>query len=185
MPGIATLNSGGFARLYTVSCAAPAACAAGGIYTDGSGHIQAFVVSKTNGRWGKAIEVPGTAALNKGGSAGLESVSCAAAGACAAGGSYKDGSGHIQAFVLSETNGRWSKAIEIPGSAALNSGGSAGVNSVSCGAAGACAAGGGYTDGSAHSQAFVVNSTAFCIVPRVVGKTLSAAKRISRRLTAG
>ena len=65
----------------------------------------------------------------------------------------------------------------MPGSAALNSGGAAGVNSISCVAAGACAAGGGYKDGSANQQAFVVNFTPPCIVPRVVGKTLSAAKR--------
>ena len=185
VPGISALNSGGYANLYTLSCGAAGDCAAGGIYTDGTGHIQAFVVSKTHGSWGGAVEVPGTAALNKGGSAGLESVSCPAAGACTAGGGYKDGSGHIQAFVLSETKGRWSKAIEVPGSAALNGGGSAGVDSVSCGAAGACAAGGGYEDGSANYQAFVVNSTPLCVVPRVVGKTLSAAKRMLKAAHCG
>jgi len=29
-------------------------------------------------------------------------VSCAAAGSCAAGGFYRDGSGHLQAFVVSK-----------------------------------------------------------------------------------
>lgn len=177
VPGTATLNSGGFARVYTVSCAAAGSCAAGGIYRDGAAHYQAYVVSKTKGRWGKAVEVPGTAVLNQGGSAGFESVSCAAVGACAAGGVYKDGSGHSQAFVVNATNGRWGKAVEMPGNAALNGGGSAGVDAVSCAAAGACMAGGGYRDGSANYQAFVVNFTPACIVPRVVGKTLSAAKR--------
>ena len=185
VPGIAALNSGGFANLYSVSCGAAGACAAGGIYTDGSAHIQAWVVSDKHGHWGGAVKVPGTAALNKGGSAGLKSVSCAAAGACAAGGSYKDGSGHIQAFVLNETKGRWGKAIEIPGSAALNSGGAAGVNSISCAAAGTCVAGGGYKDGSANQQAFVVSFTAPCVVPRVVGKPLSAAKRMLKAAHCG
>jgi beta-lactam-binding protein with PASTA domain len=46
-----------------------------------------------------------------------------------------------------------------------------------CAAAGACAAGGYYTDGSANNRAFVVNSTAPCVVPKLVGKTLSAAKK--------
>jgi hypothetical protein len=46
--------------------------------------------------------VPGTAALNTGGNAAIESVSCAAVGGCAAGGSYRDGSGHDQAFVVSK-----------------------------------------------------------------------------------
>ena len=51
------------------------------------------------------------------------------------------------------------------------------MNSVSCAAAGACVAGGDYKDGSGDYQAFVVNYTSPCVVPQVVGKTLSAAKR--------
>jgi len=99
--------------------------------------------------------------------------------------SYKDGSGHYQAFVINETKGGWGHAIEVPGSATLNGGGSAGVDSISCGGVGACAAGGGYKDGSANYQAFVVNSSPLCIVPRVVGKTLSAAKRMLRAAHCG
>ena len=159
VPGTAALNSGGDASVYSVSCGAAGDCAAGGSYRDGSGHYQAFVVSETNGVWGNAVEVPGTAALNSGGNAEVYSVSCAAAGDCAAGGFYKDGSGYDQAFVVSETNGVWGDAVEVPGTAALNSGGFAGVYSVSCGAAGECAAGGSYTDGSGHLQAFVVSET--------------------------
>ena len=53
----------------------------------------------------------------------MNSVSCGAAGDCAAGGYYKDGSGHSQAFVVSETNGVWGHAVKVPGTAALNSGG--------------------------------------------------------------
>ena len=53
--------------------------------------------------WGTAIEVPGTAALNQGRHAAINSVSCASAGNCSAGGPYKDSSGHTQVFVVSET----------------------------------------------------------------------------------
>ena len=60
------------------------------------------VPSAGAGGWDKAIEVPGTAALNTGGFAAILSVSCAAAGSCAAGGFYIDGSGHQQAFVVSK-----------------------------------------------------------------------------------
>ena len=56
--------------------------------------------SKTGG-WGQAQEVPGTATLNKGGSAEIGSVSCASPGNCGAGGDYGDASGHMQAFVVS------------------------------------------------------------------------------------
>ena len=59
------------ASVLSVSCAAAGDCVAGGYYVDGlSYRRQAFVVGETNGSWGKAIEVPGTAALNRGGEAG-------------------------------------------------------------------------------------------------------------------
>jgi hypothetical protein len=118
--------------------------------------LQAFVVTEAGGQWGTAIEVPGTAALNSDGVAEIHSVSCAAAGSCAAGGLYLDASHHGQAFVVTEAGGQWGTAIEVPGTAALNKGGSALINSMSCAAAGSCAAGGYYRDGSGHLQAFVV-----------------------------
>ena len=64
--------------------------------------VQAFVVIQLNGTWHTAIEVPGTAALNRGGDAYLASVSCGAAGNCSTGGFYTDSSGREQAFVDSE-----------------------------------------------------------------------------------
>ena len=58
----------------------------------------------SGGIWGTAIEVPGTAALNQGGRAGIGSISCASAGNCSAGGGYIDSTGiNTQAFVVSET----------------------------------------------------------------------------------
>src|SRR5262249_61460022 len=93
-----------------------------------SGRLQAVVVTKVGGGWRRAVEVPGTAALNTGGNAEVLSVSCAAAGSCAAGGFYR-ASGHLQAFVVTEAAGRWRKAIEVPGTAALNKGGGAVVAS--------------------------------------------------------
>jgi hypothetical protein len=157
VPGSGALNADGNASVFSVSCASAGNCAAGGQYKDGFGDFQAFVASERNGRWGKAIEVPGSVALNAGGNASIDSVSCASAGNCTAGGGYRDGSGHYQALVASERNGRWGKAIKIPGSAALNAGGDAFVFSVSCGSAGNCSAGGQYTDGSGHFQALVAD----------------------------
>src|SRR5690242_12399718 len=80
--------------------------------------------------WGTARGVPGTAALNQGGVAEADSVSCASAGNCSAGGSYRDSSGNSQAFVVNRVNGSWHKAIEVPGIAALNQGGIAEIRSV-------------------------------------------------------
>jgi hypothetical protein len=53
----------------------------------------------------------------------------------------------------------WGKAEEVPGTATLNKGENAVTNSVSCPSAGNCTAGGSYTDGSFHTQAFVVNES--------------------------
>jgi len=156
VPGTAALNQGGNAVPVSVSCARPGTCAVGGFYKDGSGHYQAFVVSKVNGTWGTAEEIPGTAALNQGGHAFTNSVSCARAGTCAAGGFYFDGAGHRQAFVVTQANGTWGTAEQVPGTAALNQGGNAETLSVSCAPAGTCAAGGIYTDSAGHHQAFVV-----------------------------
>ena len=157
VPGLGSLNGGGFAGVDSVSCGSAGNCGAGGFYTDRSAHLQAFVVNQKRGSWRRAIEVPGLGILNAGGSASVASVSCASAGKCAAGGSYRDGSGHQQAFVASEKHGTWGTAIEVPRSAALNTGGIAGVTSVSCASAGNCAAGGFYEDNSPHAQAFVVS----------------------------
>jgi hypothetical protein len=208
VPGLTALSAGGFAETESVSCAAPGDCSAGGTYTDGLGVGQAFVVTQTNGTWGEAEEVPGTAALNKGGhdaqvfavscaapgdcSAGgfyegrgfgafvvsevngtwgraravtglrgegarLSSVSCAAPGDCTAGG-YYGVPNKERSFVVTQTNGTWGTAEQVPGTAALNAGGVARVESVSCAAPGDCSAGGIY---EAHSseQAFVVTQT--------------------------
>ena len=108
----------------------------------------------SGGTWGTAIEVPGIAALNQA-YASVRSVSCASAGNCSAGGDYTDSSFHDQAFVVSEVHGTWGTAEEVPGTAALNTGGAATIISVSCAPAGTCSAGGVYTDGG--EQAFVVS----------------------------
>jgi hypothetical protein len=128
VPGTAVLNTGGAAVVTSMSCASVGNCSAGGSYRDGSGHMQAFVVGETNGTWGNAKEVPGTAALNTGADAAIAAVSCASAGNCGAGGVYTDGSHHRQAFVVSEANGTWGAAQEVPaGTAALNTGGNAAI----------------------------------------------------------
>ena len=151
VPGIEALNLGGApgVRIYSISCPTASSCAAAGSYTDGSDEVQAFVVRTRNGIWLKAIEVPGLAALNAGGHAEAVSISCAKAGYCGAGGYYyggstSDPSHDEQAFVVTETSGVWNTAIEVPGSAALNTAGDAGVSAVSCGAALSCVAGGFY-----------------------------------------
>ena len=153
VPGLGALNKGGVAYVSSVSCASAGNCAAGGDYTDGGQNGQGFVAVERNGRWGKAIEVPGLGALNKG-FVDVVSVSCGSPGNCAAGGDYTDRRSQ-QGFVAVEKNGRWGTAIEVPGLGALNKGGGAGVSAVSCTSAGNCAVVGDYTDGGQNGQGFV------------------------------
>lgn len=155
VPGTAALNVGGNADLGRVTCPMAGSCSAAGVYVDASGNTQAFVVAEKNGIWGRAFEVPGTAALNAAGNAGIDSISCARPGDCSAGGFYRANPSDTEAFVITEKQGRWGKAMEAPGTAGLNTAGNAIVNSVSCWAPGWCSAGGDY---SAHSgqQAFVI-----------------------------
>jgi hypothetical protein len=162
VPGIAMLNKRHLAQVNSVSCASPGYCSAGGFYQDASFDNQAFVVTERSGVWGSAQEVPGTAALNTGSSGGaaISSVSCGAAGDCGAVGFYTGSSGFNQAFVVSETGGSWGQAEEAPGTAALNAGGHAVINSVSCPAAGTCSAVGVFTNSTSATEAFVIGETA-------------------------
>src|SRR5258706_47418 len=166
VPGAATLNKGGEAQVQSVSCASVGNCSAGGYYTDSSGRHQVFVVSEVNGTWRTAVEVPGSAALNKGGNANIFSLSCGSAGNCSAGGYYTtDSYGHTQAFVVSQVNGTWRTAIQVPGTAtrvpgpaALHHHGyGAFFSSVSRPSAANCSAGGSFHDSSGNQQVFVVS----------------------------
>jgi hypothetical protein len=75
--------------IVTVS-AVVAECVAGG---RGVFAVQGAIPAA--GSWGRALEVPGLAALNKGGEdTRVPVVSCAPAGTCTAGGYYTDRSGH-------------------------------------------------------------------------------------------
>ena len=121
----------------------------------GAGGAFAAGAARSAGSRGTAIEVPGLGALNKGGLAGVVSVSCGSAGNCAAGGYYIGRHGRQQGFVAVEKNGVWGTAVEVPGLGALSKGGGAGVVSVSCGSAGNCAAGGYYTGRHDVRQGFV------------------------------
>jgi hypothetical protein len=164
VPGLAALNTAGNAEVDSVSCSSVGNCSAGGAYnavasSPGNTLQQAFVVNETNGVWGSAEEIPGTAALNTAGNAGVDSVSCSSAGNCSAGGSYESIGPKYEVFVVSETNGAWGTAEEVPGLAALNINDDAQLSSVSCGAAGNCTAGGSYDSAGPGYQAFVVSET--------------------------
>jgi hypothetical protein len=148
--GFASLNTGRLGWIAALSCTAPGECSAGGNYMVRAGTARkkaAFVVSEVHGRWLRARQAPGTAALSTGGEAQLAALSCASPGNCAAGGYGKAGG-----FVIDEVNGKWLPAQLVTGLP-----GFAVVSSVSCAAPGDCAAGGTYADPAGRGQAFVAD----------------------------
>jgi hypothetical protein len=170
VPGLAALAGAGDSALNAVSCASAGNCSAGGTYQLGTdiSRSEAFVVSQVSGTWTNAETVPGITALNTMGKAQVSSVSCATPGDCSAGGFYTSGfypGGHAtmsSAFVVSQINGVWGKARQVPGMAALNQGGQANVASVSCTSPGNCSAGGFFDEapsgpGCCTSRGFVVS----------------------------
>jgi hypothetical protein len=155
--GLAALNVGGQALPFEIGCNTAGNCSIAGEYTDVANDYQAFAVSSTNGTWGSAIEVPGTATLNAGGNAGLEAIQCNGPGDCSATGSYLDASSFSQAFVVNEVGGTWGSAVEAPGTAALNAGGGADLGAISCISVGNCTASGAFTDSSSKLQSMVID----------------------------
>lgn len=158
-----SLNKGESAQVNQVSCGVSPklvsiiTCAAVGFYTTSTGRGQAFTATMANGKWGAAVQVPGSATPNKGGFAELNSVSCPTAGNCSAGGSYAPSNTSTQPFVLTEKKGTWGEAIEVPGSATLNTGKDMFVTEVSCVFPGKCSATGDFRT-SNHSQGVWVAS---------------------------
>ncbi len=157
VPGIATLSPIGEAGLTALSCGAPGDCSGGGVYLDASGQAQAYLVNEVGGVWSSATQLFATQQLGSGVTSEVNSIDCPAAGDCSAVGAYTDDAGNLQPFVLDETDHVWSRAIEVPGVQALNDNVGATLTTVSCSAAGACSAGGDYTDADGNSQAFLVN----------------------------
>jgi hypothetical protein len=153
-PGLAKLNAGGDAIVRSLSCASPGNCVAGGFYSDKLKRQRAFVITQSAGKWGQAMPLPGTTR----GVSQVTTVSCATPGNCGADGFFTDGSGNSEPFVASERSGKWAKATDVPGLAALGSRES--IGPLSCPAAGSCVAGGTFKPGRGHKGAFAVSEKA-------------------------
>ena len=113
VPGLMALNAGGSAEVSAVRCPSPGSCTAAGDYIDRHGFHQAFVVNETHFAWGKAIPVPGLAALNNGGPTDIMALSCPTAGNCTFGGWFVDPSGNLQPFVAESVHGTFGKALAL------------------------------------------------------------------------
>jgi hypothetical protein len=155
-------DSDQIAYLTSVSCTAPGDCTAGGFYQPSTQAIGgAFAVTETNGVLGNLVmlRVPG---MPFDGESSTISVSCSSPGNCTAGGYYSTLSVDSQEmpFVVNETNGRWGTPEQLPGVARLSPHNwMSRLNSIACSSAGACSAGGYYTDVSNNQHAYVANES--------------------------
>ena len=159
IPHLNALAVGGYATALAVDCSSAGNCVAGGFYGDSVPHDQAWLAVQRNGKWGNAFEVPGTASLNAGGDASVVSISCPAAGSCAATGGYEASGGALDVWVASEHRGQWAKATAVRNYLRLNVGHDGEVEAISCSAAGDCTIGGDYLDVNDHFQAFLASET--------------------------
>jgi hypothetical protein len=162
-PSTATLPAGANpypdVSLASVSCGSTGSCAAVGNYVD-SGYLQqGLLINYRKGVWRQAVRVlpPAGAAANP--QVTLNAVSCPAAGACTAVGSYLSTSGDPVAFAISESNWVWGTAqtLGLPSGAAST--GSSSLAAVSCNAIGGCTAVGWYTDNSGAIQGLLITQS--------------------------
>ena len=160
VPGTGALNTGGNAVVTQISCGSPGNCAVVGSYTDKNGHTHGFVADERHGTWQAVRKLASTGAFSASTNTGAASVSCPSTGNCAVGGFALIGK-VVHLFTVSEVNGSWGRARELPGSALLSKGRLGDVASVSCATPGNCVAGGDYIDSAlhGHEHAFVADSS--------------------------
>ena len=154
------LGSGSYATADHVSCSSPDNCVAVGDYSDSDGIGQIFTATETNGVWGRAVQMVGSADLGLSNNgeytqAYPEALSCASATSCVVTGELSDFNNDTTAFLYEEVGGVWQPVGMPTGFDTVNGGGDAASTSVSCGAPGNCVLGGWATDNNGIANAFV------------------------------
>ncbi len=139
--------------LSAVSCWAPGHCTAVGSYNDKSDQSQALAITDTNNRWARATKItPPKAAKSD---VALFGVSCDQASGCTAVGDYEDAKFVAHSMAVTRGKHGWLRATEI---LAPSGNDSAGLNAISCSAAGSCVAAGA-TSTSDGTTAIVATET--------------------------
>lgn len=150
------LDAGGGGLVTSVSCPGVGACAVAGQYAPRAHQAQAFVMSETNGAWGKPLEVAGS--LNVGFDGTISEVACSAVGDCAVGGSFETTTHTPQPFVLDETAGHWGAPVVL--SSNIHASTSSQITALSCSGVGSCTAAGDYATTAGATLTFVANERA-------------------------
>ena len=160
-----------------VSCGSAGNCSAVGTYTASDVGGGGLLLSETAGTWRAGVEAPLPA---RGG--WLRSVSCASTGNCGAVGNHGNNSGGADGLLLTETADKWTAVkATLPANASAPDQ-FVELLSVSCASAGNCGAVGDYKDSSGNYRGLLFDSSPLrpCVVPRLNGKTLAAARRSIR-----
>jgi hypothetical protein len=87
----------------------------------------------------------------------LIGVACSGHGYCSAGGSYNDSRGYGQAMVVTESRGKWARAVEVKLPAGAASDPEAQVSGVACTSPGNCVAVGYYQPTGGNDAGFIVS----------------------------
>lgn len=171
------------ASVDRVSCPSDGNCVAIGTFSYRSARYpsssfpssQGFLAEQVGGEWKRASPIPGLEALNSDEYVTLDSLDCFDEKTCVATGtfasnvvcltdnscytttegSYRDGRGLRQAFIVERVNGRWLEAVPVPGMAELNST-DATLTSVSCTTAMDCIGVGWFSFDDTTTQGFFV-----------------------------
>jgi len=146
------------AGLSSVACTADGACTAGGNYQAAGRQIEPMVATQSHGRWsrGMPLALPAGAATQP--YAQVNGIACRSAGNCVAVGDYEYGKAwDLQAFIATESHGRWARAFTPRLPANAGSPASAELQAVACTPDGSCAAAGSYQDSSGNAQTMVLS----------------------------
>jgi hypothetical protein len=158
-------NVGDEIAVNSVSCATHRSCSAVGFISNRH-TTQPFVANERNGVWSRATIPRGVAALNRGNSAQLDSVSCTAGQHCSAIGWYTTASEQTKVFIVRQSNGQWSPAFTISGPA-IPRGNAIITGTIACASAIDCVASGTY---SANVSAQSANPPRPFIIDEVNGR---------------
>lgn len=148
------------AELYSVSCPSGRTCMAVGSYFTTADRGLPLTVAESGGRWRRAIGLTGlpAGAEKANQDATLNGVTCSGS-SCVAVGSYVTTAAVSMAMAISESDGRWSRAVEVstPPHAARGSAQSATLFGVACRGATDCTAVGQYVNGTRVNEAMAVS----------------------------
>lgn len=160
------LTAAGFFEepIDALSCRSAGDCILGGYFSNGQTTSRGFNDEEVSGVWGPISAVPGLDTLDVGSGSIVTAASCSSPGNCTVGGTYIDANQAPQAFIATESGGTWGDALEVPGTAQLNSGGGAvsfgvpigaQVQTIDCPSDGNCTVVGWYETASDASDLFV------------------------------